>query len=1194
MKHTRKAISLLLAVLMLAGIFTAVPFTVSAAETGEAVGTTGTTGDCTWSFDDDMMTLTISGSGSTGDYTLGGQPWAKYNERIQYIEVENGVTRLGKFVFSGAQVYQTTLPSSVTEIGFGAFMDCDLLYMASFGTSVAKIGDGAFINTDMRYIEVPNSSCEIGEGAFGFHTSSKGQTVRNDNFMVYGLVGSTAEDYAALWKFDFIDINGRIFPVTVERGHAYNLNTRKTVTEAYEGEPLQAVADLEKYELLDYFYGHNDTIDLDEDWCFLMPSEDAVIHAVTHKATPVEYDLRSYDTTINESDYELISWLVENKYLTTAESAVPGFYVIDLDHDGSDDISVSPQIINVLTTNSVKTSASVCPKNCDYSPITFLFAEPIRTVNVTVNVPCVGDPWNYYTMFADVDLENPDDPCYIIREPEKAIWYDPYTSTFKTFENGKSYDAMFTIVPYEGYAFAMDTVFYFNGDLDNPVLAYEMYSDGSLGVYTPMYKLVSNGITANNCIITPDPKDYFGKKAVTSGTAGQRLFVLPDFNNIEDNQFVVLFTDRDIEAEGVSVITESTPEFTMPENAVTITMNPYVVLEQKDSVLDFTDVDTVDMKTGLYGDLDIPLPAHEACGVMEVLRLAAVCISDAEGTQLGYDIDSDGTPDIKYEQYGKGDNAGVKFTIINKDKLKAKHASGRVTLELDRIQSVHSPSRTLTIVFDNTVKAYKVNVTGGHVSPVRHDHYGDRKVTEAYPGQHLYLNYSVEDMGDDGFYVQGTANAVSDTFDEFSYITTVPEFDMPAHDLDITFSYELGHQRVAVFDFYNGPVTLEDSEEFIGNDEHSYARSIPYGGYAVLYHNVKAAKQIYTPVDEYTSRNTKDWWDMDGDGTYDIEYEFDSRTYTLLPDNSLDDVDSMEFTLSRDESLTLPCRTAVLQFKKPAPKHQINIINGVALIDDKVVTEAAEGQIVHICYDTEDLGDRGYYVQFSASAESDDIDDFYYVTSLPDFVMPDHDVTATLFYELAQQIDYSLDLSDGTATAPYDRELYGEGNQKSPAYGAYIVLMLKSANYDYVSTESFMHKYDVDGDGTFDIVEQSSTDEGLTFAKLPSCSLKGVVTLTLDREECYTVPVRTLKLIFEKPKKIKGDINRDGKVDVVDATFIQKHCAGFRNADNTPLINEDDEEDMFLADVDGDGKITVVDATNIQRIAVGLPIIKAS
>jgi hypothetical protein len=57
-----------------------------------------------------------------------------------------------------------------------------------------------------------------------------------------------------------------------------------------------------------------------------------------------------------------------------------------------------------------------------------------------------------------------------------------------------------------------------------------------------------------------------------------------------------------------------------------------------------------------------------------------------------------------------------------------------------------------------------------------------------------------------------------------------------------------------------------------------------------------------------------------------------------------------------------------------------------------------------------------------------------------------------------------------------------------------------------------------------------------------------------------------------------GDANNDGRVNVMDATYIQKAVVqmdGFEIPEGTAQF--------ISSDVDGDGKITVVDATLIQK-----------
>ncbi|MGN0501760.1 MAG: dockerin type I repeat-containing protein [Ruminococcus sp.] len=58
-----------------------------------------------------------------------------------------------------------------------------------------------------------------------------------------------------------------------------------------------------------------------------------------------------------------------------------------------------------------------------------------------------------------------------------------------------------------------------------------------------------------------------------------------------------------------------------------------------------------------------------------------------------------------------------------------------------------------------------------------------------------------------------------------------------------------------------------------------------------------------------------------------------------------------------------------------------------------------------------------------------------------------------------------------------------------------------------------------------------------------------------------------------------GDVNLDGKIDIKDASMIQKYLSSIIT------LSEFQKE---LSDVNGDGKINIIDSTQIQRILAGL------
>lgn len=61
----------------------------------------------------------------------------------------------------------------------------------------------------------------------------------------------------------------------------------------------------------------------------------------------------------------------------------------------------------------------------------------------------------------------------------------------------------------------------------------------------------------------------------------------------------------------------------------------------------------------------------------------------------------------------------------------------------------------------------------------------------------------------------------------------------------------------------------------------------------------------------------------------------------------------------------------------------------------------------------------------------------------------------------------------------------------------------------------------------------------------------------------------------------KGDVNRDGKIDITDVTAIQGYLAELLRFD---------KEQLALADFDGDGSIDVCDATGLQIYIAGITV----
>ena len=98
----RKLLSVLLAFTLMLAILPMGMFgiTVSAA-------TTGNTGNCTWSLEGTV--LTISGSGRMADYGSTTAPWGK---DITEVIIKSGVTYIGASAFSNCTMLEKVTPSS--------------------------------------------------------------------------------------------------------------------------------------------------------------------------------------------------------------------------------------------------------------------------------------------------------------------------------------------------------------------------------------------------------------------------------------------------------------------------------------------------------------------------------------------------------------------------------------------------------------------------------------------------------------------------------------------------------------------------------------------------------------------------------------------------------------------------------------------------------------------------------------------------------------------------------------------------------------------------------------------------------------------------------------------------------------------------------------------------------------------------
>ncbi len=146
----------------------------------------GTCGDgVTWTVADG--TLTIGGTGNMDDYDNYGcefigmqpvetkeRPWERYSDTITSVVIEEGVTGIGNFAFSGLYYVETVhWADSLKHIGdyaFTSFNEYEVIQYEPFPAGLESIGDGAFFGQQYfaEHLELPQNLKSIGMAAFVF------------------------------------------------------------------------------------------------------------------------------------------------------------------------------------------------------------------------------------------------------------------------------------------------------------------------------------------------------------------------------------------------------------------------------------------------------------------------------------------------------------------------------------------------------------------------------------------------------------------------------------------------------------------------------------------------------------------------------------------------------------------------------------------------------------------------------------------------------------------------------------------------------------------------------------------------------------------------------------------------------------------------------------------------------------------
>ena len=357
----------------------------------------GTTGDCKWYYN--YVGLYIKGKGSMADYSSANSvPWngCKYN----YLNVGDGVTHIGNYVFANSSLAEADLPYSslisigdysfagaciseiylndnITTIGAGAFSGCKYIQNIYLPEKLKYIGAYAFNDCDKAKISFVGAKDVINIGDMAF----AGATVTQFSEMkVLESVGSGAFSKLSISKLilpnstkeiNNASFNGSFSEIRIGTGLSTVVGTpfypaRTGSLYVNLGVPLQLERNIIDSDLVGSWTlyvpkGSRDAYSKAEYWInFKSIVEDSSLES--GNGTPEEPDIPGgsedpddgYDPKV---DYKNLTYFIDGKefkMILVDGGTLPPFYIMQTELPPSGSLQVADKVIGVLNANHDK------------------------------------------------------------------------------------------------------------------------------------------------------------------------------------------------------------------------------------------------------------------------------------------------------------------------------------------------------------------------------------------------------------------------------------------------------------------------------------------------------------------------------------------------------------------------------------------------------------------------------------------------------------------------------------------------------------------------------------------------------------------------------------------------------------------------------------------------------------------------